>query len=403
MTRLRRVGLTNRLVALLVGLLVASGLVVGVATTIALRGFLIRRLDQQLSAAGVRYSLSLEHPGGGSHADHDADDATFNSTVGQAAGTLGARVLHGTVTSIGIVDAGSGQPAPSAADRAVLGALAVSAWQRTVHLPQLGKYRVSVQRGRDGDVLITGLPMRDIDRLLTHLIEVETVVFGVVIAVAALIGAGVIRRGLGPLKRIAGVAQDVSALPLALGGVVLPAAVDNPRPATEIGTVTTAFNLMLVRVQAALEQRQDDEENLRHFIADASHELRPPVAVISSQAQYAQRAAQLDPDAIPYALNRISAESARMGHLVDDLLLLTQLAAGNDRAHQHLGARGHHRRLGQRRRPRHHARTAAAHLRTVHQSQPGPHPYRRSRTRAHHHRGHRPRPPRQPHCAQRGR
>ena len=324
MNRLRRIGLTNRLVILLIVLLLVSGVVVSVTTTIALRSFLTRRLDQQLAAAGVRYSLSLEHPVD----DHDADNATFDSTVGQAAGTLGARLLDGTVTSIGVVDPGADHPRPTQSDRAVLERLTVSTRPRTVRLPQLGDYRLSVQRGRDGDVLITGLPTREVDEPVQHLIETELVVFAIVIAVAALIGAGVIRRGLGPLARIAAAAHTVSALPLASGSVVLPAPVANPRPTTEIGSVTTAFNVMLERVQAALEQRHGDDEKLRHFIADASHELRTPVAVIASQAEYAEREGDTDPVAVEHALARIRAESARMAHLVDDLLLLARLDLG---------------------------------------------------------------------------
>ena len=92
MTRFRHIGLTNRLVALMGGLLVVGCLVVGIATTFALRTFLMNRLDAQLAAAGQRYSLSLEHPGDG---DGDADDSTFESTVGQSSGTVGARVLDG--------------------------------------------------------------------------------------------------------------------------------------------------------------------------------------------------------------------------------------------------------------------------------------------------------------------
>ena len=324
MIRFRRIGLTNRLVVLVTGLLLVSGVVVSVATTIALRSFLTRRLDQQLAAAGVRYSLSLEHPDN----DHDADNATFNSTVGQAAGTLGARVLNGKVTSIGVVDPDPDHPRPTQADSAVLARLAVSARPRTLRLPQLGEYRLSVQRGRDGDVLVTGLPMQEVDEPVQHLVETELIVFAVVIAVAALIGAGVIRRGLGPLARIAAAAHTVSALPLASGSVVLPDPVANPRPTTEIGSVTTAFNVMLERVQAALEQRHGDEEKLRHFIADASHELRTPVAVIASQAEFAQREGDADPAAVEHALVRIRSESARMGHLVDDLLLLARLDLG---------------------------------------------------------------------------
>ena len=90
----------------------------------------------------------------------------------------------------------------------------------------------------------------------------------------------------------------------------------------------SAFNRMLEHVESALTQRQASEDRLRHFVADASHELRTPVAVIRSHAEYAQRAGGELPDEVQQALLRIGAESERMGQLVEDLLLLARLDSG---------------------------------------------------------------------------
>ena len=323
MTRFRHVGLTNRLVALMGGLLVIGCLVVGIATTVALRTFLMNRLDAQLAAAGQRFSISLEHPN-----DGDADDSTFESTVGQSSGTLGARVFHGQVTAAGVIDDGSTQLRPSAEDRAFLARLTVSGHPRSLTLPDLGHYRIQVTAGHDQDVLITGLPLREVDEPVQHVIAAESIAFAAVVLIAALVGVGVIRRALGPLNRIASTARGVSALPLATGSVTWPDPVANPRPGTEIGDVTAAFNRMLEHMQGALVQRHADEEKLRHFVADASHELRTPVAVIASHAEYAQRERDEDPAAVDQALVRIRSESARMGRIVDDLLLLARLDLG---------------------------------------------------------------------------
>jgi two-component system OmpR family sensor kinase len=85
---------------------------------------------------------------------------------------------------------------------------------------------------------------------------------------------------------------------------------------------------MLEHVESALSERQNSETLLRQFVADASHELRTPVAVIRSHAEYAQMTAKdLDHD-VDEALGRITAESIRMGTLVDDLLLLARLDSG---------------------------------------------------------------------------
>ena len=88
---------------------------------------------------------------------------------------------------------------------------------------------------------------------------------------------------------------------------------------------------MLEHVESALHDRHASEDRLRHFIADASHELRTPVAVIRSHAEYAQRAGGTAiPAPVTDALSRITAESDRMGHLVDDLLLLARLDSGRE-------------------------------------------------------------------------
>lgn len=84
--------LRARLIAGLLVLLVVTCAAVGLATTAALRHFLVDRLDQQLADAGGRYAASLEHAGQG------------GDTRAQAPGTFGARLLNGRVTAAAVVD-----------------------------------------------------------------------------------------------------------------------------------------------------------------------------------------------------------------------------------------------------------------------------------------------------------
>lgn len=65
---------------------------------------------------------------------------------------------------------------------------------------------------------------------------------------------------------------------------------------------------------------------MRRFIAEASHELRNPLASIRGYADfYSQSPA--DPEETANALGRVAAEAKRMSALVDDLLLLARLDA----------------------------------------------------------------------------
>jgi two-component system OmpR family sensor kinase len=92
-----------------------------------------------------------------------------------------------------------------------------------------------------------------------------------------------------------------------------------------VGRVGLAFNQMLDHVEDALAARHRSETKVRRFVADASHELRNPLAAIRGYAELTRRADdELPPDAA-HALGRIESESRRMSALVEDLLLLARL------------------------------------------------------------------------------
>ena len=322
-SRLAALSLRSRLVLVMLAVLLISGATVALITTLSLRHFLMSRLDQQLAAAGMRYSLSLEHP-----TDADGDDKGFDTVVGQQSGTLGGRVANGTVTAIGVVGAGDDYPNITDADKAAIAGLTKTTHPRTIDLPGFGPYRVSVQAGADGDLLVTGLPMTEVNEVVERLIAVELAVLTIAVVLSSIAAAICVRLSLRPLTRVAATATRVSDIPLASGEVSLPERVPNPAPGTEVGQVTTAFNHMLEHVESALASRQASERRLRRFVADASHELRTPVAVVRSHAEFAQRAGGDLPEPVTRALSRIGSESDRMGQLVDELLLLARLDAG---------------------------------------------------------------------------
>ena len=68
-------------------------------------------------------------------------------------------------------------------------------------------------------------------------------------------------------------------------------------------------------------------EQMRRFMADAAHELRTPITVLRSRAGVAQQKAR-GPEAYAEALADIEREAARMGTIVDDLLILARADAG---------------------------------------------------------------------------
>jgi two-component system OmpR family sensor kinase len=304
------VPLRTKLIAVVVALLTFAFVLVAVATTVALRGFLMDRLDQQLRAAGDRYTISLEHPG-----DHDLDNTNrdFRTVSGQADGTLGARVARGRVTAAAIVGHDSDDPAGrslvgNTPALAAIAALHADPTPRTIHLESIGDYRVLATPGDDGDLLVTGLPTHPVEETIHRLVLIETVVYAIALVLAAIGGAALVRFALRPLNRVADTATRVAGLPLSGGTVSLPDRVPDADERTEVGRLTGAFNHMLEHVESSLQQRQAGEERLRRFIGDASHELRTPISVIRAHAELAaDEGRDLLPPDVAHALHQVLA------------------------------------------------------------------------------------------------
>jgi two-component system OmpR family sensor kinase len=64
---------------------------------------------------------------------------------------------------------------------------------------------------------------------------------------------------------------------------------------------------------------------MRQFVADASHELRTPLTSIRGFAELYRMGATTEEMDLAHLMNRIETEAARMGIMVEDLLLLARL------------------------------------------------------------------------------
>ena len=92
-----------------------------------------------------------------------------------------------------------------------------------------------------------------------------------------------------------------------------------------MGRLGLSLNEMLAQIERAFRDRSESEDRLRRFLADASHELRTPLSSIRGYAELFRMGATEDPATLERAMSRIEAESARMGVLVENMLLLAQL------------------------------------------------------------------------------
>ena len=89
------------------------------------------------------------------------------------------------------------------------------------------------------------------------------------------------------------------------------------RQADELGELADTFDQMLDRLQAAFERQ-------RQFTADASHELRSPLAIIGLETDRALERSR-SPQEYEKTLRVVQAENAWMGRLVNELLLLARI------------------------------------------------------------------------------
>ncbi|WP_155059348.1 sensor histidine kinase [Streptomyces blattellae] len=189
-----------------------------------------------------------------------------------------------------------------------------------------GLYRLRACEVEPGVVLVSAAPMGEIENTVDRLIVIEVVTFVLALLALVVFGRGMLRRGLKPLSDMAHTARDISSHDLT-DSSRLPVRHDRPGGGPEVEELRTAFNTMLEHIDSSLAVRAEAEQRLRRFVADASHELRTPLMSVRGYADLFQYAAANAPEERDKHLARLRAEAARMGFLLDDLLLLARLDA----------------------------------------------------------------------------
>jgi two-component system OmpR family sensor kinase len=184
------------------------------------------------------------------------------------------------------------------------------------------RYRVVARSDPEGDgAIVVAASLADVDDAVRRLVIVEVVAVAGVLAVLGLVTWWVIRLGVRPLKTMAATAT-------AIAGGDLSHRVPEVAPHTEAGELGSALNQMLARIERAFDERVRSEARLRDFAADASHELRTPIATIRGYAELYRIGALGEAAEIREAMCRTEHEAIRMGSLVDDLLHLVRLDHG---------------------------------------------------------------------------
>jgi heavy metal sensor kinase len=95
--------------------------------------------------------------------------------------------------------------------------------------------------------------------------------------------------------------------------------VHNPRD--ELGQLAASFNQLLERVAESFERQ-------KRFVADASHELRTPVAILRGESEVALSRAERTATEYRESLSLVHSEARRLSRIVEDLFTLTRADAG---------------------------------------------------------------------------
>jgi two-component system OmpR family sensor kinase len=143
-------------------------------------------------------------------------------------------------------------------------------------------------------------------------------IFGIVIPLAILVsGAGgylMARRSLSPVVVMSTQASRI-------GADNLHERLRVQNPGDELGGLAASFNELLDRVSRSIERQ-------RRFVADASHELRTPVAILCGEAEVTLAQTQRTEPEYRESLEILQDEAKRLKHIVEDLFTLARADTG---------------------------------------------------------------------------
>lgn len=309
---------------------------IGTTSVLTLRSSVLGIIDSQLAGAADGYASSVAKyratPGVDGALPAPGAMKPLTYLVGQAPGTVVARIQNGQVVDSALFLDGEAQLAPPEA----VAKIAEQSWTdrqpETIELGALGWYRIVARTGEGNEILVTAVSR---SAAWDAMVRETVIVSGLTVlalAIAAASTLSLVRFALRPLRRVAATAAEVATLPLDRDNhTIAPRVAEGDTDArTEVGLVGDTLNRLLDNVERALADVAASDRRMRQFITDASHELRTPLAAIHGYAELTRQDSSVLPEMTEYSLARIEAEAQRMSALVADLLLLARLDEGQD-------------------------------------------------------------------------
>ena len=184
-----------------------------------------------------------------------------------------------------------------------------------------GSYRVSV-----GPLALSGstfrvagvYPLADVEKTLGRIRALFFLMVPLLVLAAGAGGWYLAHRGFRPVSRMADRASEIGATTL---HERLPVVADD-----ELGALARVFNDLLDRLQESFERQ-------RRFMADASHELRSPTAILRTETDVALSRQHRSEEEYRESLTVIGDAVRRLTRVVDDLFLLARADSGHQVMH----------------------------------------------------------------------
>jgi two-component system OmpR family sensor kinase len=162
-------------------------------------------------------------------------------------------------------------------------------------------------------IVQVGEALTQLNRTLQNMLIEFLIIIPIVLVLGAIGSYWLAARAFSPIDRLTRTAQHIKEGNLQQR-VPLPPARD------EVFALAQTLNEMIERLEESFTRQ-------RRFVADASHELRTPVAAIRSITDLAL-AKELAPHEYVNLLDKINTEAERLGHLISDLLALARSDEG---------------------------------------------------------------------------
>ncbi|HEV7472834.1 MAG TPA: ATP-binding protein [Pyrinomonadaceae bacterium] len=168
--------------------------------------------------------------------------------------------------------------------------------------------------GPETYTLLIATPLRNQEQALESARQAFAVAIAVALLIAGLSGHFLARKSLRPIVIMGKQAARIGASNL---NERMPVPINNQ----ELGGLAVAFNDLLARLDESFAQQ-------RRFMADASHELRTPVAVVCGESEVALSQPTRAASEYRESLGIVNDEGLRMRRLVEDLFTLARADTG---------------------------------------------------------------------------